>query len=187
MEDIEIIELYWQRLETAIVETAEKYGRYCHCIALRILENVQDADECVNDTYLVAWNTIPPHRPQYLSTFLGKITRRIAIDKWRVKQAKRRGNGEIVFALEELVDCIPDSKDVEREIENRELAGYINTFLKTLSVTERKVFVCRYWYLDSVADISKQFRFSQSKVKMMLHRIRKRMRTYLETEGFCDE
>lgn len=183
MEDSCIVELYWERSENAIVETSSKYGNYCYSIAYNILANVEDADEIVNDTYLGAWNSMPPHRPSILSTFLGKITRRISIKKWQEKNAIKRGGGEIVLALDELEDCIASGNNVENEIGAEELAKVIDAFIILLPVTERRVFICRYWYLDSILAICEQFGFSQSKVKSMLHRTRSRLQSYLREEG----
>ena len=121
MEDNRIIDLYWQRNEDAISETASKYGKYLHSIAYQVLSNTQDAEECVNDTYIDAWNTMPPHRPSILSTFLGKITRRISIDLWRKYSAEKRGGGEVALALDELEDCVSGNGSVEEESEHREL------------------------------------------------------------------
>lgn len=184
MEDVSIINLYWARSENAISETSKKYGNYCYSIAYNILGNVEDADESVNDTYLDAWNNIPPHRPSILSTFLGKITRRISIDKWRGRTAEKRGGGEIVLVLDELADCIPSNQSVEHEVEVAELSQLIDNFVMSLSPMERRVFICRYWYLDPIADIAQRFGFSQSKVKMMLHRQRKNLLNRLEREEF---
>lgn len=183
MEDCSIVDLFWTRSESAITETASKYGNYCYAIAFNILANVEDAHESVNDTYLGAWNSMPPHRPSILSTFLGKITRRQSIDKWRKKNAKKRGDGEILYALDELADCIPSDHNVEREVEVAELAKLIDDFVTALPATERRVFVCRYWYLDPIPAISKQFGFSESKVKSMLHRTRGKLLSHLKKEG----
>lgn len=183
MEDYSIVNLYWARSENAISETSKKYGNYCHSIAYNILGNVEDADESVNDTYLDAWNNIPPHRPSILSTFLGKITRRISIDKWRGRIAEKRGGGEIVLVLDELSDCIPSNQSVEHEVEATELSQLIDNFVMSLPLMERRVFICRYWYLDPIADIAQRFGFSQSKVKMMLHRQRKNLLNRLEREA----
>ena len=147
MEDTHIVDLYWARSETAIAETSAKYGSYCYSIAYNILANAEDADESVNDTYLNAWNSMPPHRPAILSTFLGKITRRVSIDKWRGRTAEKRGNGEIMLVLDELFDCVPSSQNVEHEIETAELAKVINDFVMSLPPMDRRVFICRYWYL----------------------------------------
>ena len=187
MADGHIVDLYWERSENAITETASKYGKYCYSIAYNILTNHHDAEESVNDTYLGAWNSMPPHRPTILSTFLGKITRRIAIKKWQKEHAVKRGGGEIVIALEELEDCIPADQSIEREIETAELGKVIDKFVMHLSLTERKIFICRYWYLDSISEICQQFGFSQSKVKSMLHRTRKKLQVYLKREGVHDD
>ncbi len=184
MEDACIVNLYWARSETAIDETSAKYGKYCYTIAHNILANAEDADESVNDTYLNAWNSMPPHRPAILSTFLGKITRRISIDKWRSRSAEKRGGGEIILALDELSDCVPSGTSIEQSVEAAELGKAIDCFVMALPLMERRVFICRYWYLDPIASICEQFGFSQSKVKVMLHRTRNNLRNYLEREGF---
>jgi RNA polymerase sigma-70 factor (ECF subfamily) len=187
MEDSNIVELYWTRSENAISETAKKYGRYCHSIARNILFNKEDADEAVNDTYLGAWNSMPPHRPSVLATFLGKITRRISLNKWRYQNRDKRGGGEVALALDELEDCIASKAVLEQEIETKELGEKIDTFINTLPETERRVFVCRYWYLDQISAICEQFGFSQEKVKSMLFRTRKKLLEYLITEGYVNE
>lgn len=183
MDDKQIVDLYWQRNETAIDETATKYGPYCHSIAYNILDSDADAEESVNDTYLDAWNSMPPHRPSILSTFLGKITRRISIDRWRRRSAEKRGGGQITVVLDELEECIADEKSVEQEVEAKLLADVINSFVKALPDTEQRVFICRYWYMDSVESIAKEFGFSQSKVKSMLYRTREKLRARLIKEG----
>ena len=184
MEDRQIVTLYWNRKENAIVETAAKYGRYLNSISYNILADSEDAKECVNDTYHDAWNTIPPHRPSNLSTFLGKITRRISIDRWRKKRADKRGGGEIALALDELEECLAGGNDVEKEFDRKETVKLINKFLKSLPETERTVFIRRYWYLDSISSICDRFDFSQSKVASMLHRTRLKLKDVLEKEGF---
>lgn len=184
MEDHSIVDLYWQRNEDAIKETASKYGKYLHSISYQILSDTQYAEECVNDTYLDAWNSMPPHRPSVLSTFLGKITRRISIDLWRKNRAEKRGNGEIALAVDELEECVSGNGNIEEEYERAELIRKINDFLATLPELERNIFLCRYWYMDSVSSISKQFSFSESKVTSMLHRTRKKLRLLLEMEGY---
>lgn len=184
MDDQIIVDLYFQRSEKAITETAVKYGNYCYSIAFNILNNNEDAEESVNDTYNDAWNSIPPHRPSILATFLGKITRRIAIDRWREHNAAKRGGGEIPLILDELQDCIANVTSVEEEYEKLHLSDVINAFVKSLPETEQKVFLCRYWYVDSISSISKQFSFSESKVKSMLFRTREKLRLVLIKEGF---
>ena len=184
MEDSHIVDLYWQRNERAISETAAKYGKYLHNITYQILQNEEDAEECVNDTYNDAWQSMPPHRPSILSAFLGKITRRISIDLWRKHSAIKRGGGEIVLALDELEECVSGTRDVETEVERLELQRKLNAFLLELPQVDRQVFMCRYWYMDSISDIARQFACSESKIKSMLYRTRNRLRTMLEKEGY---
>lgn len=183
MDDTQIVELYWARKESAIEETEAKYGSYCHSIALNILHNTDDAKECVNDTWLHAWNSMPPHRPSVLSTFLGKLTRRVSIDRWRRTTAKKRGDGQLPLVLTELEECISDGKSIEDEAQRKLLNEVIASFVKNLPETEQKVFLCRYWYMDSVSSIAGRFRFSESKVKSMLYRTREKLRVRLEKEG----
>lgn len=184
MKDAQILDLYWDRSENAIAETAAKYGPYCYSIAYRILLSGEDADESVNDTYLDAWNCMPPHRPNVLATFLGKITRRISIDRYRARNAQMRGGGEIPLALDELSDCIPAPFTTEEVAEGRALVRAINAFLSGLPDTERDVFVCRYWFLAPVKEIAERCGMGQGNVKSMLHRTRKKLAAYLEKEGF---
>lgn len=186
MEDLEIVELYWQRNEEAIKETSKKYGNYCYTIANNILYNNEDAQECVNDTYLGAWNAIPPHHPNVLSTFLGKITRRLSLNKWREKNAIKRGNGEVALSFDELEECIPSNSSIKEELALKELSDAINVFLETLKVDERKVFVCRYFYFESIDEIAFRFSFTPSKVKMMLKRTRDRLKDYLIGKGVLE-
>lgn len=184
MEDARIIELYWNRSEEAISKTAAKYGKYLFSISYNILNNREDAEESVNDTYTKAWYSMPPHRPHILNAFLGKITRRISIDKWRKTNAGKRGGGTLPVVLEDLEECIPDKTKVEQTVEANRLAEIINHFVKSLPDTEQQIFVCRYWYMDSIDAICKQFHFSESKVKSMLYRTREKLRRELEKEGF---
>ncbi|HHY65241.1 MAG TPA: sigma-70 family RNA polymerase sigma factor [Clostridiaceae bacterium] len=184
MDDKSIVALYWSRSETAITETALKYGTYLASISSNILDSWEDAQECVNDTYKDAWNSMPPHRPSVLSTYLGKITRRISIDRWRKRNAEKRGGGELPLVLDELEDCVSGSGSIEDEIVRQELVKLFNHFLNSLPVTERRVFLCRYWYMDSIQSIARQFGFSQSKVTSMLHRTRAKLRVLLEKEGY---
>lgn len=184
MDDRRIVDLYWQRNESAISETAAKYGQYLYSISYQILINAEDAEECVNDTYSDAWNCMPPHRPSVLSSFLGKITRRISIDLWRKNRAEKRGGGEIPVALDELEECVSGTGSIEAEIERLELQRKLNDFLLALPQTERQVFICRYWYFDSIADIARQFVSSEGKIKSMLFRIRNKLRAMLEKEGY---
>lgn len=183
MDDNQIIDLYWARSENAIAETASKYGAYCHSIANNILNDPQDAEESVNDTYLAAWNTMPPKRPSLLAAFLGKITRYISLDRWKQRSRLKCGGGEVPLCLEELEDCVSGRESTEDAVLRKELLSGINCFLEKLPPMERKVFLCRYWYLDSVQEIAQRFGFSQSKTASMLHRIRGKLNRYLEKEG----
>ncbi|MCB6345160.1 RNA polymerase sigma factor [Enterocloster lavalensis] len=183
MEDNRIVELYWARDERAISETASKYGKYCHTIAYNILRDQGEAEESVNDTYLGAWNAMPPHCPSVLRTFLGKITRRISLKKWRDLHRDKRGGGQVSLALEELSECVPSKSAVEDEILAAELSETLNCFIASLPATERQIFLCRYWYLDSIDTISRSFCFSRSKVKSMLYRTRVKLLNHLKKEG----
>ena len=183
MEDREIVALYWQRSEAAVRETERKYGPYCFSIANGILRNEADAEECVNDMYVGAWNAMPPHRPDSLAAFLGKITRRLALKRFREQTTEKRGGGETVLALEELEEVIPEGGSLEEQVAERELARSIDLFLSTLTVTQRRVFLCRYWYFDSVGDIARSFGYSESKVKMTCKRMRDKLLLHLRKEG----
>ena len=184
MDDKSIVDLYFNRDEEAITQTDKKYGRYCYSIAYNILTNKEDAEESVCDTYMTAWKAIPPRRPSVLSTFLGKITRHISIDRWRERSAYKRGGGEVILALEELEDCVAGLQNVEMEYERKELIRAYVKLLDALPITERRIFLCRYWYVESIETIADKFGFSQSKVKTMLHRTRAKLRKQLAEEGY---
>ena len=184
MDDASIVALYWQRSEAALQHTADKYGRYCHAIALGILDSQPDAEECVNDTWLQTWNAIPPHRPTVLSAFLGTITRRLSLDRWRKNTRKKRGGGQVPLALEELSQCVPASGGPEEAVQLAELTHTLEDFLKGLSSRDRDLFLCRYWYLASIREIAQAFRLPESRVKVILFRIRNKLKIYLEQEGF---
>lgn len=183
MDDNGILDLYWARSENAISETAAKYGAYCYSIAFNILSNREDSEESVNDTYLAAWNTIPPRRPSVLAAFLGKMTRYISLDHWKKRSRLKRGGGEVDLCLEELEECVSGRESTEDAVLQKELLNGVNCFLDKLPETERKVFLCRYWYLDPVADIARRFGFTESKTLSMLHRTRGKLNTYLAKEG----
>lgn len=151
MDDGQIIDLYWTRSEAAISETANKYNKYCHTIAFNILNNNEDSEECVNDTYMRAWGVMPPQRPNRLSTFLGKITRNLSLNKYEQYAAEKRNSGQVPLALEELQDCIPAAGNVEQTIEDADLLEIFNRFLATLPTETRKAFMRWYWYLSSVS------------------------------------
>lgn len=183
MKDEQIISLYWKRDEHAIYYTAQKYGGYCNSIAFRILSNQEDTEECVNDTYLHVWNAIPPTRPSRFRAFIGQITRNLALDYRRKAAAKKRGAGAYPLVLEDLEHCLGDGSDLEQWLMQKELTGYINDFLHTLSIPQRRVFIQRYWYFCSIAEIAQQHGYSAAKVTSMLHRMRARFRTYLAERG----
>ena len=178
-----ILDLYWARCESAIKETAQKYGNYCAVIAVNILQNNEDAEECVSDTYLKAWDAIPPERPSIFRAFLGKITRNLSLDKYKQSQAKRRGGGEVTLLLSELEDCIPSIGGVEAQHESGLIVKAINDCLLSMESEVRIIFVRRYWYADSIQTIATRFRMNESKVKSILFRSRKKLGAYLEKEG----
>jgi len=183
MEDAQIVELYWQRSEQAIAETAARYGPACYRVAFNILADRQDSEECVNDTYIKAWGCMPPHRPSGLGTFLCKITRRLSLNRWRDRSREKRGGGEMPLALDELAECIPDRTATEQTADLHALTRALNAFLAALPSTEREVFLCRYWFLASSRQIGQQFGFTESKVRSMLLRTRGKLKRYLEQEG----
>ena len=183
MDDASIIELYWQRAERAIAETDAVYGRFCYRIAHNILFDPQDSEESVNDTWLAAWDSIPPTLPQNLPAYLGTLTRRISIDRLRARRAEKRGGDGALLAIDELAECIPSSWSVEKAVEDRELIRAFNRFLAGLPETERNLFVARYWYGLPVAEIARKFSFRQNTVLTKLRRTRLRLSAYLEQEG----
>lgn len=184
MEDNKIIQLYWNRDESAISATSKKYGAYCTSIARNILKNEEDTEECVNDTYLNAWNSMPPQRPTLLSAFLGRITRNLSFNRYKLLHTQKRGGGELPLVLSELGDCVSDRESVEWEIDRKELLAEINGFLANLSKEKRQMFVRRYWYAESVGDIAKRFGVSQGSVTMALKRIREQLNKVLTERGY---
>ena len=184
MDDAKIVQLYLDRDEQAIPATADKYGSYCTYIANNILGNPEDAEECVNDTYLNTWNAIPPHRPQMLSTFLGKIVRNLAFNKYKHNTADKRGGGEVASVLDELAGCVSGNENVEQAYEQKELALAINDFLGTLPTRKRNIFVCRYWYTDSISQIAARYNMTYAAVSMELNRLRTKLHNYLIERGY---
>ena len=184
MQDEKIVSLYWDRDETAIAATEEKYGRYLLKIAYNILSDHEDSHECVNDTYLKAWNSMPPHRPDILSAFLSKITRQTAIDLVRYRTRERRGGARYHLSLYELEDCISADNSTESAVDLHLLSEAINRYLRKLSAESRGMFIGRYYYMDSIKEIAGYCGVSEAKVKTTLHRIRKHMKNYLIKEGF---
>ena len=182
MEDIQIVTLYFERDESAISESDLKYGKILRSLSFSYLSSREDAEECVNDTYLDAWNTIPPQRPVYLGAYLSKITRRISIDRFRHDHSAKRGGMKNL--TEELTECIPDgAPSPSQELENRQIGLVINAFLADLPTEKRVMFVQRYFYAKSVSDIAETLKLSQSNVKVTLHRLREGLRRELEQEG----
>lgn len=183
MTDAQIIDLYWDRSEEAIAVTASAYGGYCTTIAWNILRNREDTEECVSDTWHRAWQSMPPERPNPLRAWLGKITRNLALDRWRAGRADKRGGGQMEVLLSELEGCLPAGDSPERQLEDREIAGAISAWLRTLSYHSRVIFVRRYWYGDSVSDIARALNMGQGAVKSALFRARNSLKAYLEQEG----
>ena len=183
MEDQQIVDLYWRRDADAIGETASKYGGYCRTIAQNILSDRQDAEECLNDTWIGAWNAMPPHRPSRLGLFLGKITRNLAWDTVRARTARKRGGGEYTAALEELGECVPPSPGADQAVLDRELEALVNRFLGGLPVRECNVFLRRYWYVEPLEAIAGRYGLKENTVKTILRRTRGKLRVYLEKEG----
>ena len=182
MTDTSIIDLYFNRSERAIAESQNSYGGFCYRVANGILNDPADSEESVNDTWLAAWNTIPPTRPQSLKTYFGALTRRISIDRLRKRLAGKRGKGEALIAIDELAECIPSSWSMERSVENRELIRAFNTFLATQAALERNLFVARYWYGLPVAEIAAKFGIKKNTALSKLRRTRIRLLKYLEKE-----
>ena len=180
MEDEKIVMLYWERDEAAILESERKYGKYCYTVAYNILRSREDSDECVNDTWNGAWNAIPPEKPNKLQGFLARITRNIAIDRFRYESAKKR-RAEVECAIDEYWECIPNGDaSVEDELA---LKQAINGFLASLDARTRVIFMRRYWYSMSVGAIAATMHVSKSHVSVILHRTRGKFKNYLREEG----
>ena len=184
MEDNRIVQLYWDRDQRAIPATAEKYGSYCASIARNILASEEDAEECVNDTWLSAWNAMPPHRPGVLSTFLGRLTRNLSYNRYQRNTAEKRGGGILPEVLEELSEVVSGKDDVESELDRRELVRAIDDFLRSLSPKKRSIFISRYWYTDSIAEIAARHGMKEGAVTMALSRLRTKLRGNLLERGF---
>lgn len=187
MEDAQIIALYWSRDGEAIRQTDEKYGAYCFTIAQRIVENQEDSEECVNDTWLRAWNAMPPERPEYLKLFLAAITRNLSLDRLKERKTAKRGGGTAALALDELSECVSGSPEVEDAVIAKELSESVGRFLDTLPPETRKLFLRRYFFLESAEEIARRFAMRPGTVTVTLHRVRKKLREHLKREGFFDE
>lgn len=185
MEDQQIIQLYWDRREQAIWESDRKYGSYCRSIARRILAVEEDAEECVNDTWLHAWNSIPPQRPNVLSAFFGKLARNLSLDRWRRNRAAKRGGDQVELALHELGDCLPAPGGPEQALDEKETGRVISQFLRTQPELDRALFIRRYWHLESIAALAQSFHLRESQIKSRLFRTRQRLKAALEKEGIA--
>lgn len=183
MEDTRIIDLYWNRNQQAITETEEKYGRYLRKISWNILYNDEDCKECLNDTLMKAWNSMPTERPDILSAFLAVIIRNLALDRYRRNHSRKRGEGQVDAVYEELAEFI-GKESPEQEVMAKELKVAIDRFLQGLDQETRMIFVRRYWYMDSIQEIAKWLEIGEAKVKTTLFRTRKKLQSFLEGEGF---
>lgn len=184
IQDEQIVELYWQRDESAISATQEKYGAYLMKIAWNILNEVQDCEESVNDTYLAAWNSIPPQKPFILSTYLGKLTRRISISQFRRRNAAKRQGSEYAFSISEIEDSMTDSVTPETELEIKQLGMLLNEFLRSLKPDERNTFIGRYYFMDTLKEVAGYCGMSEGKAKTILYRTRLKLKAYLTKEGY---
>ncbi len=182
MDDHKILDLFWERSDAAIGEVSAKYGKFCHSVAMQILHNMMDAEECVNDTWLHAWNSIPPSRPTLLQAYLGKITRNLSLDRWKRNTAQKRGGSQVELLLEELEDCISAEDSVEDEVETKVVAQLISDFLREQPEMGRWLFIRRYWYGDSIAQLAEKTKFTESYVKTSLFRLRQKLKKRLEEE-----
>ena len=183
MKDEQILDLYWARSENAIIETEKKYGRYCYAIAYQILYDDEDVKEILNDTYLKMWNTIPPQRPSVLKSYVGMISRQLALNFYEKQHTQKRG-GQIPLVLEELAECIPDKKSSADLGDHMALSDALSRFLWALPQKTRNIFVRRYWYMSSIAEIAEDFSMKESNVTMHLLRTRKKLEKFLIKEGF---
>lgn len=181
MEDEQIINLYWERSESAIKETDTKYGRFCHYIAFRILNRDWDAEEVVYDTWLKTWNTIPENRPASLKSYVGMICRQLAFNTY--KRNQRHPEGQFALALDELGACVSGGDEIATMTENADLVAALNDFLRALPARTRIIFLRRYWYCNSIAELAKDFSMKESAVTMLLHRTRSKLKEYLERSG----
>ena len=181
MEDYQIVDLYWARKEKAIAETDKKYGKMLHSLSYSLLSSREDAEECVNDTYLGAWNAMPDARPMYLGPFLSKIARRLSINRWRRDHREKRGG--VMNMIEELTECVPDADTPSAEYERGLLRDELNAFLRTLGEEKRAMFVRRYFYAQPLNTIAKEMGIGEAKIKVTLHRLREQLKERLEVCG----
>ena len=184
MNDKQIVELYWQRNQLAIEVTDCKYGPYCTAIAQNILQNEQDTKECINDTWLAAWNSMPPQKPEVLPPFLGRITRNLSFNKARYRRAQKRQNDEFALILDELAGVVSDVETTESAADEKALIADIDHFLSSLSKTKKAIFVRRYFYCDSIQNLAKAYGFSENHISVTLSRTRKKLAAYLTERGY---
>lgn len=187
MEDSQIVELYWKKDGEAVRQSEEQYGGYCLTIAENILHNREDSEECVNDTWLHAWNAIPPQRPMRLKYFLARITRNLALDRWHAMTAEKRGGCGIEPVLEELAECADPAGSVENELIAKELGDAVQRFVRALPEREGNLFLRRYFYTESIREIAARYRLTENHVMVLLSRTRKKLKAYLIKEGFLNE
>lgn len=183
MQDEEIVQLLWEREEEGLVAIQGKYTRYCGAVARRIVESKEDAEECLNDTWLRAWNSIPPHRPENLAGYLAKIVRNQALSLYKKQHRQKRGGGTMSVALEELSDCLTDGTDISEEVEKQELSTVITSYLKGKSREQQAVFIKRYFYMMDIGELAASLSMKENTVKSILFRMRKELKKYLEKEG----
>ncbi len=184
MEDAQIVDLYWKRDERAIVESDAKYGVYCYTVANNILSNTEDTKECINDTWVKAWNAIPPQKPKALKPFFAKIIRNLALNRYQMQNAQKRGGDMATIAIEELNECVSSREDVESAYFAKLLQKDVNQFLHTLSKRDCDIFLCRYFFLENTAEIAKRYGMRESNVLVILSRLRKKLKKFLRKEGY---
>lgn len=187
MDDRAIIALYWDRDQQALVQSERKYGGYCYTVAHRILDDREDAEECVNDTWYQAWNAMPPHRPDFLRMFLAKITRSVAVNRLKALCARKRGGGQVALALEELAGCLAVETDVEDAVLARELGETIRRFVRDLPEREGDIFTRRYFFTESIREIALAYGLTVNNATVILSRTRKKLKQHLMKEGFFHE
>ena len=184
MEDREIVELFWARDEGAIPAARERYGARLTALAERLLRSPQDAEECVSDTWLAAWGSMPPHRPQALRMFFAKLTRRLAFNRYKANTAEKRGGGQLPLVLEELAECVAGSEDVQQQVEDRELGRLVRDFVHALPQRERDLFLRRYFFAEPVKEIAQRYGITANHASVILRRVRGKLRAELEKEGY---
>lgn len=184
MDDEKIVSLYWDRNEQAIAVSSEKYGRYCTHIAHNILFSERDEEECVNDTWLNAWNSMPPHKPSLLSVYFGKITRNLSLDRYRNQHREKRGGNTMDLVLDELAEIVSGNEDPEGAVLEDELKNTIGDFLASQPEVKRFMFIRRYWYADTVSEIAERFKMSENNVSVSLNRMRKALSEHLQRKGY---